>query len=358
MKFLLEKEFKQIIRSKLILPLIFLMPSIQLILLPFAATFEIQNIKLWVVDFDQSQSSFDLIEKIGSSGYFELIGKGNSFNEAMRKVEMGDVTIILQIPQSFSKQLLSQSTLPIWIGADAVNGSEAGIGVGYLAQIVRQYGNPDMRPMMEVMPHFRYNSKLNYKRYMVPGVLVMLVTLVCGILSALNIVSEKEIGTIEQINVTPIRKHYFILAKLIPFWVIGYIILTLGLLISYFLYGIACQGSLLLLYALTALYMVAFGGFGLLISTYAQTQQQAMFISFFFLMIFFLMAGIYTPISSMPHWAQYITALLPTVYYTEILRGIILKGSELSDLLPEVGAILLFSLIFNAWAIFNYKKTD
>lgn len=356
LRFLLEKEFKQILRNKVILPLIFMMPVIQLIILPFAATFEVNEIKLWVVDFDGSYRSVEMVNKICSSGYFKLIGSGNSMQEATEAIEDGKATIILEIPSDFANNMKSNLSVPVWVGADAVNGNEAGIGVGYLSSILKDYGAPRVKPMLELIPNYRFNPELNYKLYMVPGVLVMLITLICGILSALNIVSEKEVGTIEQINVTPVKKQYFILAKLIPFWVIGYIILTLGLIVAYLLYGIVSEGSVLLLYGISGLYMIAFGGFGLLLSTFAQTQQQSMFIAFFFLMIFFLMGGIFTPISSMPHWAQWITKFIPTVYFTEVVRLIILKGSGFRDLIPEVIAIGLFAVVFNGWAIFNYKK--
>lgn len=193
---------------------------------------------------------------------------------------------------------------------------------------------------------------------MVPGILAILVTMIGGFLSALNIVKEKEVGTIEQINVTPIRKHHFIMGKLIPFWVLGNVVFTVGLLVSYLIYGIIPVGNLILLYGFIAIFLLAILGFGLLISTYCETQQQAMFIMFFFMMIFILMGGLFTSIDSMPLWAKVIARLNPASYLIDVMRMIILKGSHLRDVLPHLGIVAVFAVILNTWAVLNYKKTN
>src|SRR5688500_2653953 len=193
---------------------------------------------------------------------------------------------------------------------------------------------------------------------MVPGILAILVTMIGGYLSALNIVKEKETGTIEQINVTPIRKHHFIIGKLIPFWILGLVVFTLGLVVGWSVYDIMPVGSLALLYLFLSLYLVAVLGLGLLISTYTETQQQAMFISFFFVMIFILMSGLFTSIDSMPAWAQIVSKLNPVTYFIDVMRMVVLKGSEPGDILPHICAVILFGFFLNTWAIINYKKTS
>jgi ABC-2 type transport system permease protein len=193
---------------------------------------------------------------------------------------------------------------------------------------------------------------------MVPGILAILVTMIGGFLTALNIVKEKEVGTIEQINVTPIKKYHFILGKLIPFWVLGNVVFTLGLIVAWLVYGITPLGSLFLLYGFIAVYLLAVLGFGLLISTFCESQQQAMFVMFFFVMIFILMGGLFTSIDSMPDWAKTVTKFNPVSYLIEVMRMIMLKGSGLKNILPQLGSIALFALVFNSLAIYNYKKTS
>ncbi len=213
-------------------------------------------------------------------------------------------------------------------------------------------------PTIEVTSANWFNPEMNYHVFMVPGILAILVTIVGGFLSALNIVKEKETGTIEQINVTPIRKHHFIIGKLIPFWILGNIIFTLGLMIAWLVYGIVPQGNLAVLYTCTSVYLLAILGFGLLISTFCDTQQQAMLIMFFFMMIFILMGGLYTTIDSMPDWAKVVSQFNPASYLIESVRMVILKGSGLRDVLPHIIKLSMFAIVLNGWAIYNYKKTS
>ena len=191
---------------------------------------------------------------------------------------------------------------------------------------------------------------------MVPGILVILLTLVGSNLAAVNIVKEKEIGTIEQINVTPIKKYHFVLGKLIPFWTIGLVVLTIGLLISRLFYGIIPVGSFITIYVFAAVYLLAVLGLGLLVSTYSVNQQQAMLLSFFLMMIFILLGGLYTSIDSMPVWAQWITKFNPVSYFIEVMRMVILKGSSLGDIKFHILKMFGFALVFNSWAILSYRK--
>ena len=211
---------------------------------------------------------------------------------------------------------------------------------------------------MEITFSNWYNPLAEYKYFFVPGVLVLLLTMIGGFMTALNIVREKEVGTIEQINVTPIKKWEFILGKLIPFWIIGMIVFTIGLLVIWAVYGITSLGSLPLLYVVAGTYMIALLGFGLLVSTFCESQVQAMFVAFFFILIFILMSGLFTAVQSMPHWARIISGLTPVSHFIKIMRMIMLKGSGFSDILTELGYILTFALVLNALAIWNYRKTS
>lgn len=367
LRFLLEKEFRQIFRDPSILRLIFVMPIIQLVILPWAADYEIKNIKLVVVDQDRSTASRQMISKISSSGYFKLTGYGSSFEEAMEQVEKDEADLVLEIPAHFDRDIIKENEANLFMALNAINGVKANIGGAYLKNIIADF-NRELRMKWIQFPRFNpetqieitssnwFNPLMNYKYFMVPGILVLLLTMVGANLTAINIVREKEIGTIEQINVTPVRKHHFILGKLIPFWVLGLFVLTVGLLIARVVYGIIPMGSLLTIYAFAAVYLLAVLGLGLLISTYSTTQQQAMLVSFFLMMIIILLGGLLTSIESMPRWAQYITRANPVSYFIEVMRAVMLKGSGLKDIIPQLLTILGFAIVFNGWAVYSYRK--
>ena len=367
--FLLDKEFRQIFRNKTLLPIIFFVPVVQLLILPLAANYEVRNINLVIVDRDHSGFARDLINKITASGYFQLSAVEESYNRALDFIESDRADLVLVIPSGFEDQLVAENAQTLFVAVNAINGVKAGLGAAYLSTIIRDYNQIvtltihgptgfNQSPFIEVVPANWYNPHMRYQLFMVPGILAVLVTMIGGYLSSLNIVKEKEVGTIEQINVTPIRKLHFILGKLIPFWILGLVVFTLGLLAAWSVYGILPAGSLLLLYFFVSIYLIAVLGLGLLISTYAETQQQAMFISFFFVMIFILMRGFFTPVESMPAWAQVISKLNPVTYFIEVMRMVVLKGSGFRNILPHIGAVILFAIFLNTWAVLNYRKTS
>ncbi len=367
LKFLLQKEFRQIFRDPSILRLMFVMPVIQLILLPMAANYEVKHVKLVIVDHDHSSYSNQFINKIIASKYFILEGNMNSYNEALHMVEDDKADIILEFPVNFEKTLVRENKVSLFMAVNAVNGARANLGASYLNSILGDF-NQDIRlkwiqipkynpePRIEVSYSNWYNIHMNYKQFMVPGILVILLTMVGANMAALNIVKEKEIGTIEQINVSPVKKYQFILAKLIPFWILGQIVLSVGLLIALVVYGIFPVGNPGLIYVFSSIYLLAVLGMGLLISTYAHTQQQAMLISFFIMMIFILMGGLYTSIESMPQWAQNIAMFNPVAYFIKVMRMVVMKGSEFRDILPHLGVVFIMAVIFNGWAVFSYRK--
>jgi ABC-2 type transport system permease protein len=369
LKFLLQKEFIQIFRDPSILRIIFIMPVIQLIILPFAADFEVKNINLSVVDNDHSTLSRRLIDKMTASGYFRLTDYSPSFNQAVKSVENDKADLILEIPNNFEKNLVKDNTAQVLMSVNAVNGVKAGLGGSYASSIIRDFNSeirlqwlkmPSLKPQhaIDIVPRFWYNPNMSYKLYMVPGILVILVTMVGAFLAAMNIVREKEIGTIEQLNVTPISKFHFLLGKLIPFWIIGLVILAIGLGVARLVFGIVPVGSLGLIFAYAAVYLLALLGFGLLISTMVDTQQQAMFLAFFFMMIFILLGGLYTNIDSMPPWAKVATTFNPAAYFIEVMRMIVLKGSGFQDIKQQFLAMGGFALAFNGLAVWNYRKRN
>ena len=367
LKFLLQKEFRQIFRDPAILRIIFVMPVIQLLVLPWAADYEIKNIKLSVADHDHSEYSAKLVKKITASGYFILTDYTASYNTALQEIERDKADLVLEIPAFFEKNIVRENEAKLFISINAINGIKAGLGSAYLRSIIRDY-NSEVRTEwiqfsrfspetnIEVIPSNRFNPFMNYKFFMVPGILVLLLTMVGANLTAINIVKEKEIGTIEQINVTPIKKYHFILGKLIPFWLIGLVVFTIGFTIAWLVYGIVPKGSFFTIYFFAAVYLLAVLGLGLLISTYANNQQQAMLISFFIMMIFVLMGGLYTSIDSMPGWARLIARVNPVSYFIEVMRMVVLKGSGLADIKSRLFTIFGFAVVLNSWAMVNYRK--
>lgn len=367
LKFLLQKEFRQIFRDPSILRVILIMPVIQLLVLPWAADYEMKNIKLAVVDQDHSDYSRELVNKITSSGYFILTDYTSSYDASLQQIERDKADLVLQIPDNFEKELIKEDEATLFMALNAINGVKASLGGAYLRNIVQDY-NREVRMEWIQFPRFSpetqiemtssnwYNPLMNYKFFMVPGILVILLTMVGSNLAAVNIVKEKEIGTIEQINVTPVKKFHFILGKLIPFWVLGLVVLTIGLTISRLFYGIIPAGSFITIYVFAAVYLLAVLGLGLLLSTYSSNQQQAMLLSFFLMMIFILLGGLYTSIDSMPEWARWITRFNPVSYFIEVMRMVVLKGSSLADIRYHLLTMLGFAVFFNLWAVLSYHK--
>ena len=380
-KFLIEKEFKQLFRNSFLPRLILVFPCMIMILMPWAMNLEIRNVSLNIVDNDHSVTSRRLVDKISASTYFRLTALPDSYDEALKNVEAGDADIILEIPRDFEKDCTVGRSPHVLIAANAVNGTKGSLGGSYLSNIIQSYASevvvlpargdmqgdvsgmensklstPNSQPSTNYTTLNLFNPNLNYKLFMVPALMVMLLTLICGFLPALNIVSEKEVGTIEQINVTPVGKFTFILAKLFPYWLIGFVVLTICFILAWLLYGILPVGHFLVIYFFAILFVLSMSGLGLVISNHSATMQQAMFVMWFCMLILILMSGLFTPISSMPEWAQAITILNPLKYLMQVMRMVYLKGSGFTDMLPQLGALLAFVLFFNVWAVRSYRK--
>jgi len=365
--FLLEKEFRQVFRNPAILRSVLVMPVIQLLIFPFAANYEVKNVLLSIVDHDHSSYSQKFISKITSSGYFILTDYSPSYNKAMEAIESDHADLIIEIPRGFEKDLVKENKSSMLLAVNAVNGTKANLGGAYAAGIIRDFNQQiqmewmtfpafNAIPAIEITSSNWYNPTMNYKEFMVPGILVTLLTMIGTFLASLNIVHEKEIGTIEQINVSPISKSTFILGKLIPFWIMGLVTLTIGLLVARLFYHIVPIGNIGLIYLFAMVFLLALLGIGLLISTYSETQTQATFVGFFVMMVFMLLGGLYTSIDSMPEWAKWITRINPVAYFIEVMRMIVLKGSGFTDIKYHLLSVLGLAVFFNSWAILNYHK--
>lgn len=364
--YILQKEFIQIFRDKAMLPIIFIIPIFQLLVLSYTATFEIKNVDLIALDNDRTPTSRELINKFSGSSFYHFTGYADNFESAKQLIKSGEAEQIIIIEPGFEKQLINEKSGEIQIITDAINGNAASMMFAYAISIIGDFNkniivanNPSQHIGMpiNINPLFWYNPELDYITYMVPGILVLLVTIIGMFLGSMNLVKEKEIGTIEQINVTPIKKYHFIAGKLIPFWLIANIDLAIGLLLAYFVFKIPVMGSVGLLFFVASIYLVGILSIGLVISTLTNTMQQAMFIAWFFLVIFILMSGLFTPIESMPNWAQIMNYGNPVSYFIKINRMIMLKGSGFSDIQQELSILVAFAVVLFSFSILRYRKT-
>ena len=362
LKYLIEKEFKQFGRNPFMIRLALLFPIMVMLIFPWVATLDITGVNIDIVDNDRSETSKKLIEKIEASNYFKLHAMEQEYRFAFENMKYGKSDIILEIPEGFEKDLINGVPCQTGVFANAVDGTKGALGSSYLASIVNGFAAEQSGTVREtpvkIKVQTRYNPTLNYRFYMIPAIMIILIILICGFLPALNIVSEKEIGTIEQINVTPVGKYQFILAKMIPFWIMGITAFSLCFALAYWIYGLIPAGSLLTVYGASLIFVLAMSGMGLIISNYSATMQQSMFLMFFFVMIFLLMSGLFTPVSSMPDWAQWIAVFNPPRYIVEIMRGVYLKGSSFADLEPQFAALTAFAVFLSAWAILSYRKRN
>ncbi len=364
--FILQKEFLQIFRNKTMLPLIFVLPVVQLLILVNAATFEIKSIHLSVVNDDHSPASRELISRFDGSPFFRVVSYDSSVKVAEQQIMGNHADMILNIPAGFEQQIVTTHAADLQLLINAIDGMAAGVYQVYAGNIISDFqqdyftglfdGQTPQLPV-QVTHRFWFNPNLNYSIYMLPGILMILVTIIAMFLTAINIVREKESGTIEQINVTPIKKYQFILGKMIPFLIIALFELSFGLLIGRIFFSLPMEGSLGLLYLFAFIYLLIALGLGLFLSAISSTQQQVMFTVFFFLLMFILMSGLFTPIDSMPQWAKMINVINPFQYFMTVLRMVLLKGSGLADLMHEFVAMSIYAAVAMSLAVWRYRKT-
>lgn len=344
LKYLIQKEFLQIRRNSFLPKLIIMFPIMIMCVMPWVMNMEVKNIIVDVVDYDHTTQSQQLVHRIEASKYFIFNGQKSTYAEALKDIEKSKADIILEVKDG--KYL---------IAANAVNGTKGSMGSSYLAQIIRSQGSNDILTP-EIL--YLYNKHQNYKVYMIPALFAIVMMLMCGFLPALNIVGEKETGTIEQINVTPVPKWTFILAKIIPYWLIALFIITVCLLLSWLIYGITCQGSLFLVYLLAMLLALFFSSLGLIISNYSDTLQQAIFVMWFFVVCLMLLSGLFTPTRSMPSWAYATTYINPMHYFIDAIRTVFVRGGNWLSIAHQVFALIGLSSVMGCWAVLSYKKNN
>ncbi|RRB02397.1 ABC transporter permease [Larkinella rosea] len=366
-RYMVEKEIQQLRRNPVLLRIMIAAPIMQLILLSYAANYEVKNLNIAVVDGDHTTYSQRLVSKFRYLDNFKMTGYLPGDKQARQALLAGDADLVLVIPPHFERDLEKEGNTSVQLLLNAIDGSKAGIANGYATAIVRDFNSdiiaetkvvtPGVVPQLDIENQYWYNPKLEYKTFMVPGVLFELLLLVGGLVSALNIVREKEIGTMEQLNVTPIRKHEFIIGKSIPFVVIGLVLFTIGLLLGRFLFQVPLVGSVALMYVFAVLFLILCVGLGLLISTLAENQQQALFVSFFLLVLFILLSGLFASTENMPVWAQWLNVINPLKYIIEVGRNVMLKGSTFADVSRQFGALAGMAIGLLLLASWRYRKT-
>lgn len=379
LKYLLQKEFLQIRRNAFLPRLIFLFPIVMMCVIPWVMNQEVKNIRVCVVDNDRSVRSQQLVHRIEASRYFIFTGQQPTYADALHTIETSEADIALVIPPDYSK-----GHGQVLIAANAVNGTKGSIGSSYLSQIVE--ASPSTAPsttipagpstaalstsslstqnvssaaiLSQPSTLTLYNPHQDYKVFMIPALFAILTMLMCGFLPTLNIVGEKEAGTIEQMNVTPVPKWVFILAKLIPYWLIALFIITACLVLSWAVYGITCQGPLGLVYLLAMLLALFFSSLGLVISNYSDTMQQAIFVMWFFVVCLMLLSGLFTPTRSMPDWAYLTTYVNPMHYFIDAIRTVFVRGGGFEAIAHQVLALALIGLTMATWAVASYRKNS
>jgi ABC-2 type transport system permease protein len=349
------------------LPIIFALPVVQLLVLAFAVTFEIKNINLVIVDQDHSVASRQLVSKFTAPPFYHIKAYAQTYAEAEELLKSGKAHQILIIPNRFERDLQNESQASVQLITNAIDGSAAAIMNAYGNSIIMDYnqdiivdlaGGGEMKPPFDIRYSYWYNPQLDYKTYMVPGILVLLITIIGMFLSSMNLVREKEMGTIEQINVSPVKRYQFVIGKLLPFWFIALFELAFGLMLARIVFGIPILGSLWLIFGVASVYLLAVLGIGLLISSMVETQQQAMFLAWFFAVVFIMMSGLFTPVDSMPDWAQKINMINPIAYFIKIIRMVMLKGSQFQDILKPFTAIVIYAVFSLSLAVWRYRKVS
>ena len=368
--FLAHAEMLHVVRDRATLAQVLVVPIVQLLILSNAATFQIRNTPTYVVDLDRTSVSRGLVTRFAASGHFRVADQSASAELANEALLRGDVTMVLTIPHEFEASLVRTGRAPIQLSVNAEKGSAAGIVQSYAANIVAAYASElgatksaggEAIPVrgaarIEVRVRSWYNPTLNYKHYMVPGILVALVTLIGTLLTAQNIAREKELGTLEQLNVTPITRGQFIAAKLLPFWVLGLVNLAIGLVVARLVFGVPMRGSLLLLFGSAMIYLVVALAIGLWISTLVETQQQAMFVTFFIMNVYLLMSGLFTPVDSMAPWVQVVSQLNPVRHFVTISRAVLIKGAGLADIVRPLIILTVYAAVMLGLAVRQYSK--
>lgn len=355
---LLRKEFQLFLANKFLPKVAFIFPCMVILVIPLVANMDVKHVGVAVVSRDNSPLSRRVVSDLMASPFFSVASSA-SYDDALRAVEYGDADVILEIPHGFQADVESGIPAMPHISANGVNGTKGSLGSRYVMEsVMRSIAGFRGAPMPQTVPvSYLYNPTLNYRIFMIPALMIMLLIMICGFLPALNLVGEKESGTIEQMNVTPVRTTVFVLSKVIPYWIIGLIDLALAMLVARAVYGLVPAGSIVAIFLAALLFILVMSGIGIIFANYSERMTQAMFMMFFVVLICVLMSGLFTPISSMPQWAQYVTYVLPPRYFIDIMRSVYLKATPIAALLPGYLILAAFAVAINTVAALTYRKS-
>ena len=370
--FLVRKEFLQVFRDRTTVFQIFMIPIVQLLVLANAATFDVKQVTMLVVDEDRTTVSTGLVQRLGAGGQFRVVRYEATDAGVDHALLDREVTAVLHIPRRFEEDLVRRGRAPVQLVLNSEEGATAGIVQSYAAAILASYA----RELDRTLPTVRragasaarvapldlrtqrwFNPTRNYKDWMVPALMVSLTTIIGLLLTAQNIVRENELGTLEQLNVTPMTKLQFIAAKLIPFWLLTMVIFSIGLVIGRLVFAMPMRGNLLLVYLAAMVYLVVVLGLGLWISTVTRTQQQAMFVAFFVILIFLLMSGLFTPVDAMPRWAQWVAEANPVKHFVVVMRAVLVRGAGLETVGRPILGLAVAGAAVLALAVLRYRKS-
>lgn len=362
LEILLKKEVRLMMRNPFIPRLIIVMPFMAMLILPLVANLDVRNVGVAIVDNDRTQLSRRITYDMDASEYLAVTGCTFLYGEALHDIKSGDADALVVIPSDYERDLANGKSPQIEVDANGVNAMKGVLGAGYAVQSVMgtvsrwqsEQGIERTVPDISVLNY--YNPTLNFRNYMIPALMVVLIIIICGFLPTLNLLSEKESGTIEAMNVTPVGKFTFVLSKLIPYWIVGILVVTEGMLIGWFIYGLVPAGSVACIYIAAILFSLVMSGLGISIANRSATILQSIFVMFAFIMVFQLMGGLFTPISSMPGWAQYLTYAVPPRYFIEIMRSVYLKGAGFGDLWVKYMSLAGFAVLFCMIAAMTYRK--
>lgn len=366
--YLVQKEFRQIFRDFSMVRILFIVPLIQIFILGNAITTDVKNIKIIFQDQDKTPYSREFISKFVHSKYFIITGFEEDYTKLSSYLDSGKASLAIVIPKHFQRDIVLQKKPDIQLLVDGVDGNSAGVSLGYVTDIVQQFQERLMEHTpglslqiknirrVETEPRFWFNPNLESKLYIVPGIIALILLIITLFLTSMGIVREKEIGTLEQLMVTPIRSYQLVIGKIIPFSILGIIEIMISMGFVYLIFGIGVKGSLLLLLFESSLFIISTLGLGIFISTISDTQQQALFVAWFFMIFAILLSGFFIPIANMPPAIQHITRLNPLRYYIVILREIYLKGTSIRDLIPETLAMMIFGLCLFFAAVIRFRK--
>ena len=366
----IKKEFLQFKRDPKMFVLILIAPVIQLIFLGYAANLDVEKVRTAVYDMDRSAESRNFVERLTSSGYFEVKHYASNYDEVTDLINNGKIILAVIIPNEFEYKIARRETAPLQIIFDGSDGNSASIAAGYIQTITTEYSKNILVNMLEksgrkfsvtgtIAAETRvwYNPELKTRNYMVPGIAALLLMVVTLILTSLAIVKEKEIGTLEQLIVTPIKPYQMIIGKLVPFAILGFASVVIVLTAMNIIFNIQVRGSLVFLFFSTFLFILSTLGLGLFVSTVTKTQQQAMMIAIFVVMMpMVFLSGFAFPIENMPVFIQYITYIIPMRYYIDIIRGVVLKGIGFSDLWSHSLILFLMGVTILVLSSLRFRK--